>query len=156
MGMRSWPQQLEGSDPPSAPVMWARVGSFPLSRVLGEARAALTPTPAVASRPAPTWHQAGCAFVFLTRMQTCWTGLARRQCQPQAQAHLRVLPLNLVWGRLWYNPACLGSQHHSASTVECQELLVGRPPRAPPEGVPSPVGSAVGGTSSCCPGSWRG
>lgn len=31
MGMRSWPQQLEGSDPPSAPVLWAQVGGFPLS-----------------------------------------------------------------------------------------------------------------------------
>lgn len=35
MGMRSRPQQLEGSDPPTAPVLWAQAEGFPLSPEFG-------------------------------------------------------------------------------------------------------------------------
>lgn len=43
----------------------------------------------------PAWHWAGHAFVILTRMQTCWTGLAGWQCQPLGRDTPALSPFGL-------------------------------------------------------------
>lgn len=108
------------------------------------------------------WHQAGCVCVILTRMQTCWTGLAG--CRRQPQAHL-LCPFG-VCGRQWITQ-CLGSQRHSAvrrCVRVCLQVLCQESGRSPvirgQVGLssvhPQPSGVSRGGPFCCLGGGWRG
>lgn len=130
MGMRSRPQQLEGPDPPTAPVLWAQAEGFPLSPECGssgEAQVAPIPTASIPSRPGPHLAPGWMCLCYPNQDTNLldWPGEVAVPAPGTGTPALR------PWGRVWYNPVCLGSQRHSAGTGVCQELLVGRSPKGP-------------------------